>query len=445
MRKPAKSSPHHRLMGMALPLPAALMIPAQGHAQDVGATIWSDFVSMRLLDLGPWQWLELLAVAIFAYAVSILLIRIMLRIGMSVARASWNISRFDPIVAPARLAAWIVLFYGGTYALQLPDQASAMMTIAFKVLFIISATWILIRLVDIVSGILKRRLEASGNTATITLVPLGRRVIKAFVYILAILSVLQNLGFNISGVLAGLGIGGIAVALAVQKTLENLFGGFVLVADRPVRIGDFCSAGGYLGTVEDIGIRSSKIRTLDRTLVNVPNAELSTASIENYSVRDRIRLHTTLQFGYDTSPDQMRYLLVEIRRMLYAHPRTNPDPCRVRFINFGAHSLDIEIFLYIDTTDWNEFTAIREDIYLRIMDIATASGATFAYPSQTLYLGRDKGRDMTNTARAEASVDEWRNAGALPIPEFPEEMIDEISDSLDYPRAGSSLGGPITT
>ncbi|MCY3873770.1 MAG: mechanosensitive ion channel family protein [Rhodobacteraceae bacterium] len=433
------------------------LVPTMGRAQVTAndadeitrgnSTPWVDIAGLSVLELGPWQWITLAALAALAWFISVLVIKTAFRILLTIARrsrTSWDTALFDRVRVPARLATSVALFYGGAFALQLPVHAYAVVSVVCKVLIVVSIAWLLARLVDLFSSYVEGRLAASGNTATITLLPLGRRTAKVFIGILAVLSVLQNLGFSIGGLLAGLGIGGLAVALAAQKTLENLFGGFVLVADRPVRIGDFCRAGEHLGTIEDIGIRSSRIRTLDRTLVCVPNAELSTVRIENYGVRDKMRLYTVLQFGYDTSPDQIRYLLVELRSMLYAHPKTLPDPCRVRFINFGAHSLDIEIFVFIETADWNEFTGIREDIYLRILDIAAESGAYFAYPSQTLYLGRDGGRDVERTASAEAAVGQWRAEGTLPIPEFPESRISEIVGTLDYPAPGSSIGDRAT-
>ena len=433
-------------------------IPSMGRAQVTAnnaeeitrgdPTPWVDIAGLRILELGPWQWISLAALTALSWFISVLVIKTAFRILLSIARHSktpWDRDLFDRVRVPARVATSVALFYGGAFALQLPDHAYAVVSVICKVLIVVSIAWLLARLVDLFSGYVESRLTASGNTATITLLPLGRRTAKVFIGILAALSVLQNLGFNIGGLLAGLGIGGLAVALAAQKTLENLFGGFVLVADRPVRIGDFCRAGEHLGTIEDIGIRSSRIRTLDRTLVCVPNAELSTVRIENYGVRDKMRLYSVLQVGYDTSPDQMRYLLVELRSMLYAHPKTLPDPCRVRFINLGAHSLDIEIFVFIETADWNEFTGIREDIYLRILDIVAESGAFFAYPSQTLYLGRDGGRDPERTASAEAVVGQWRAEGTLPIPEFPESRISEIAGTLDYPAPGSTLSNRAAT
>jgi len=146
-----------------------------------------------------------------------------------------------------------------------------------------------------------------------------------------------------------------------------------------------------------------------------------------------------LQVGYDTTPDQMRYLLIELKRLLHAHAKVLSTPLRVRLINFGPHALDIEIFAYIGTGNYDEFTAVREDLFLRIMDIVAASGAYFAYPSQTLYLARDGGRDAAKSAMAEAAVESQRAEGRLPMPEFPQVLIDEIDDSIVYPPEGSAL------
>ena len=395
---------------------------------------------LKIIDISLWQFIVLIALAVAAAILGLLVVKVVFRLLLSIASRSatpWDDALLERIVAPTRLAVAVALYYAGASAFSLSEQGKSAVAAICGFFAIAAVAWLLARLVDLFADHVAAVSDAKGNTAVKTLVPLGRRATKVFIVVIAALSVLQNQGFNISGLLAGLGIGGLAIALAAQKTLENLFGGFVLVADRPVRIGEFCRIGEHVGTIEDIGLRSSRIRTLDRTVVTIPNAELSTVRIENYGVRDKVRLYTVLQVGYDTSPDQMRFLLVELRRMLYAHPKTQPDPCRVRFINLGAYSLDIEVFAFIDTQDWNEYTGIREDIYLKFLDIVEQSGACFAYPSQTLYLGRDPGRDMERTRAAETAVEKWRSADKLPMPEFSEEMIAQIDNTLDYPPRGS--------
>ncbi len=258
---------------------------------------------------------------------------------------------------------------------------------------------------------------------------------------LAVLAILQNVGLNVTGILAGLGIGGLAVALAAQKTVENLFGGVTLILDQPVRVGDFCRFGDRVGTVEEVGLRSTRIRTLDRTVVSIPNGHFASLELENFTVRDRMWLHPTIGVRYETTSDQLRHLLVEIRRMLYAHPRVDSRPARIRFVNFGAYSLDLEIFAYVLTSDYDEFLAIREDIYLRIMDIVDRSGTGFAFPSQTTYFARDPGLDTAKQEAAQAQVAAWREQDALYLPDFPPSAVADLRETLDYPPRGSAQRG----
>jgi MscS family membrane protein len=223
----------------------------------------------------------------------------------------------------------------------------------------------------------------------------------------------ERLGMPIYGVVAGLGVGGLAIALAAQPTVENLIGGLSLFADKPIRVGDYCQYGADVGTVEAIGIRSTRIRGLDRTLTTIPNAALSKMPVVNFTMRDRMLLKCVISVRYETSPDQLRYLLVKIREMLLGHPRIHPDPARVRFSEFGTCSLDLEVFAYAMTRDGEEFFGIREDVFLRIVDIVKQSGTSFAFPSQTLYFGRDDGLDADQTRAAETQVRSWRDQGRI--------------------------------
>jgi MscS family membrane protein len=247
----------------------------------------------------------------------------------------------------------------------------------------------------------------------------------------------QELGLPLYSVVAGLGIGGLAVALAIRPTLENLIGGIILYADRPVRVGDFCSFGDKTGTIENIGIRSTKLRGLDRTLITVPNAALADMQLINWAKCDRMLITTTIGLRYETDTDQLRYIMVKLREVLHAHPKIDPDTVRVRFSGYGASSLDIGVRVHALTREWNEFHAIREDIFLRMKDIVEASGSGFAFPSQTLYMGRDDG---LNSERSEAAVQEvrsWRRAGKLPFPRLAADKIDQLKGTLDYPPRGS--------
>jgi MscS family membrane protein len=251
--------------------------------------------------------------------------------------------------------------------------------------------------------------------------------------------ILYIAGINITPALAGLGIGGIAIALASQRTLENLFGGIMILSDQPVRVGDLCRVGDTMGKVEHIGLRSTRFRTLNRTLVSVPNGQLAMMSLENFTMRDKIWFHHTLHLRYETTADHLRYILAEIRRMLYEHPKVESPSARIRLFGFGSSSLDLEIFAYVLETSYEVFLEIQEDLLLRLMDIIEASGSGFALPSQMTYATKDNGLDAAKSQEAMATVRRWREKGELPFPDFPPETISEIDNKIKYPPPGSAL------
>jgi MscS family membrane protein len=255
----------------------------------------------------------------------------------------------------------------------------------------------------------------------------------------------NNLGLPVFGLFAGLGVGGVAVALAIRPTLENLIGGFILFLDKPVRIGDFCSFGAYKGYVENIGLRSTQIRAWDRTLITVPNATLANMEIANWAQCDQMLILSTIGLRYETEVDQLRFVLAKLREMFLSHPSIDNDTVRVRFANYGSSSLDIEIRVYALAREWNGFYAIREDVFLRVKEIVEKSGTSFAFPSQTLYMGKDSGLDETLGKDAVKQVKSWRSSGNLPFPGYSSEKIEEFKGTLDYPPKGSIYSdSPIT-
>ncbi len=245
------------------------------------------------------------------------------------------------------------------------------------------------------------------------------------------------MGISLIPIVASLGIGGLALALAGKTTVENVIGGLVLFTDRPVRVGDFCRFGDQLGTVEGIGFRSTRIRGIDRTVTSVPNADFSQMKLVNFAQRDRILLRTIFGLRYETTSEQLRFVLAKLREMLLAHPKLLEEPARVRFVKYGDYSKDVEIFVYVDTSDWDEFLGIQEDVLLRVEDIVEAAGTGFAFPSQTAYLSRDSGLDRERSRAAEAQVQAWRSKGVLPFPEVPSEQREQLRDTLDFPPFGS--------
>jgi MscS family membrane protein len=248
---------------------------------------------------------------------------------------------------------------------------------------------------------------------------------------------LARFAMPVYGIVAGLGVGGLAVALAAQPTIESLIGGLNLFADKPVRVGDLCKYGDAIGTVEAIGIRSARLRGADRTLTTIPNAALAKMPIVNLTQRDQMLIQTVIGLRYETTPEQLRCVLVKLRELLLGHPRVNPDPARARFVGLGASALDTEVFAYVTTKEWAEFLGIREDILLRIVEIVEQSGTALAFPSQTLYLGRDRGNDEDKTRAAEVSVQERRGKGSLPFPNFSPEQAAGLRGAIVFPPVGT--------
>ena len=402
------------------------------------------FFDIQFLDIALWQWIGLLGLVLLAAIVSWFLTVFVMRIfGTAVAFTKTTIDDKMRVAAagPIRLGIAILVFRVGLVPLGLGVETMQFFSALLSALFIVTVTWLLLRISDVLSSVVEARLVKRGELGAIALVPPGRKFVKAIVVILAFVAILSNFGFNVAALLAGLGVGGIAVALAAQKTIENLFGGIILYTDRPVRVGDFCRFGDKMGTIEEIGIRSTRVRTLDHTLISIPNATFSNMEIDNITARERIRLLAILTVRYETTPDQLRYILVEIRKLLYSHERVISDTPRVRFINFGAYSLDIEVLAYVNSTDWAEFLGIREDIFLRIMDIIEASGSGFAFPSQTLYMGKDDGLNAQRVREISETVQNWRERNEIYLPNFPVNKIEEIKCTLPYPPEGSPEHG----
>jgi MscS family membrane protein len=399
------------------------------------------FLDVRFLDIQLWQWIALVLLLLASLLIAWLLTAPALRVLRAIARRTEThvADVFVELIAgPIRLAVATLVLSTGIYALRLALPVQRVLIGTTKALLIIAFTWLVLRLIDAMSRVMTARWVAHGQAAAISVVPLGRRALKVFVALVALLAVFQNLGFNATGILAGLGVGGLAVALAAQRSLENLFGGLSLIADQPVRVGDMCRFGSQQGTVEDIGLRSTRVRTLDRTVVTIPNADFATMQIENLAARDRMRLAATISLRCETTPDQLRWVLIELKRLLLSHPKVSPDPARVRFTKLGPSSLDIEIFAFVKTGDGEEFLAVQEDLLLRIMDIVAASGTWFAVPSQVSYAAPDTGIDAERGRKAEEAIAAARAAGTLALPDVPPDQAKALAGTLPWPPEGSA-------
>lgn len=314
---------------------------------------------------------------------------------------------------------------------------SAVESLATGILFVTGA-WIAWRLAHLVAEAIIASPRIAPESIDAHLIRICTRLLGIAVGAGLLAMGADRLGLPLYGIIAGLGVGGLAIALAAQPTIENLIGGLSLFADKPIRVGDLCQYGPDVGKVESIGIRSTRIRGVDRTLTTIPNAALSRMPVVNLSQRDRLLIKCVFGVRYETSPEQLRYLLARTREILLRHPRIDSEGTRARFVGFGPSSLDLEVFAYVTTRDWFEFLGIREDVFLRIMDVVKESGTGFAFPSQTLYFARDDGLDAAQAQAAEARVRQWREQGCLPFPDFPPEQERQMRGSLVYPPPGSA-------
>lgn len=388
------------------------------------------------------HWLAMVVLLVAAYLLGWM---ITATIG-AIARRYWpkdHIQRRDDLIRafalPIRLYLTVAFLAFSARALGVSiiarqyfnDAAILVAWVAFLILL-----W---RLIDVAAGLGERQMARRGNLGGLSAVLFFRRSVKFILLAFGVITILDTLGFDVTTGLAALGIGGLALALGAQKTVENLVGSLTVIFDQPVRVGDYCKVGETAGTIEQIGMRSTRIRTLDRTVVTIPNGDFSAQRIENFAKRDRFWFHPTLGLRYETTPDQMRYLLVELRAMLYAHPRVDPDPARVRFLGFAADSLTIEIFAYVHAKDFAEFLEVQEDLNLRMMDIVDASGSGFAFPSQTLYFARDSKPAAEKADAAKAKVKEWTDRGDLQLPNFNPSRIEELKGTIPWPPQGSTV------
>ncbi len=349
----------------------------------LGDLLPAPLFEISFLEIELWQWMGLVVVVALALGGSWLIAALIARVVKPLVVRFRNHleSKLEQlIVGPVRLAIAMILFYAGSLLLALAVPVKAFLNGSAKALVLAVVTWLALRLVDIFAIKIEDRLAAGGQRTAVAVLPLGRRTVKVFLVIIALLALLQNFGFNVTGLLAGLGVGGLAVALAAQETVKNFFGGVALIADQPVRVGDFCRFGDKMGTVEDISLWSTRVRTLDRTVVSIPNGQFIGLQLENFTRRDRMWLNTKIGLQYETAPDRLRQVLGEIRRLLGAHEKVQPNSARVRFAGFGGPSLQIDIVAYILTASLAEFQAIREEIFLQVMEAVSASGCKLSAP-----------------------------------------------------------------
>jgi MscS family membrane protein len=352
------------------------------------------FLPGPLLGQGPqgllwWQWIALPALVVLALAAGWLLGRITGRALRQLAartKTSWDEILVQRLSAPLALLWSVAAATVLLPSLALPGPATGVAGHLLRALTYLAFFWAGYRSIRVVFDVLSDSPWSREHPQLAGLLPVGRKIAKLALLAVGAVAVLSQLGFQVASLLAGLGIGGLALALGAQKAFENLFGTVALGADQPFRLGDFVKVEDFVGTVEQIGMRSTRFRTLDRTLVTIPNGRLADMRLETFAARDRIRLFANLGLVYSTTETQMREVIAGVRRVLEQHPKIWPEGIAVRFSAFQDSSLNLEVMAWFRTSDWNEFCDIRTEVFLRFLEVVERAGTSFAFPTRTVHL-----------------------------------------------------------
>jgi len=333
------------------------------------------FVTFEIFDTPVWRWIALVMMAPALWIVAGFLSGAL----VAVMRPVVNAPAFR---GPLRIC---LAAAGFRAAMQIAPPSTLPRLFIERplgLIFILAVAWAGASAVDLIAERWRSRLDPRVQAVSYSVLPLGRQILKLSLFLVAILSVLSAWGYNTSTILAGIGVGGLAVALAAQKTIENLFGGLSVIGDRPVLVGDVCRFGDRTGTVMHIGLRSTRIRTPDRTIISVPNGQFSSMALENISGRDKIWFHPTLNLRRDTTSDQLLRVLSSFREILTGHPKVETGNIPVRFIGVGPYSLDIEVVAYVTTADYDEFLALQQELLLKMLQAVEQAGTALAVPLQ---------------------------------------------------------------
>jgi MscS family membrane protein len=347
-------------------------------------------VKTRFMNTALWQWIALIALLVILRLFATLL----WRVGAAVSRRIFRQASADmkdygvkQLVGPVGLLIGVAA-YGAAVALIAPSALVRFyLSRILTLLAFMAIAWILMRLLDILSRRLHIIADPRQQALYSSVMPLGLRVVKITIFTIALITTFSTWGYNTSTIWATLGVGSLAVALAAQKTLENFFGGVSVIGDRPVLVGDFCRVGSMVGTVEDIGLRSTRIRTLDRTLVTVPNSQFSTMTLENFAKRDRMWFHPTFAVRCDAMPDQVRTVMASFESILRNHPEVDAGTVPVRFTGIGEYAYNLEIFAYVLTPSFDRFLVVQTELLLKMIDAIEQAGTALAVPVRELIGG----------------------------------------------------------
>lgn len=302
------------------------------------------------------------------------------------------------IKKPVDYIVFLLIIYAGFVFLKAPVELvdnpfyTKMITglyYFYKILMILLITWFIAKIFDFIAHGALQRAEDKEDKQLSQAIPFLRDLVKISLYLLFLVFILGAVfKFNVAAIITGLGIGGLALALAAQETLANLLASFTIFLDKPFIVGDFIQSGDVIGVVEHVGLRSTRIRTLEKSYLTLPNKMLVEAKVDNMTLRTFRRVRFTISIVYNTPPETIKAIVSDIQNLINEHPNTNQEGI-VRFYEFGNSSLDLLLNYFIDTMDWPTYLSVREEINLNIIEIVKKHGSDFAYPTQTLHLQKE--------------------------------------------------------
>jgi small-conductance mechanosensitive channel len=286
---------------------------------------------------------------------------------------------------------------------DLPGEPVLVLRLVFSIVGNIGLAWLVALVLTRFGGLVLRLWFRNARPVRRHLAKEIFRIVTIVIVMVIVGLAMERLGVPVAGLVAGLGVGGLAIALAAQSTLENFLGGIILYTDQPVKVGDFCKFGSRNGTVEEVGLRSVRIRTLDQTIITVPNGDFAQMQLENLTDRDRVLIREELCLRYETTQEQLRQVLSELETMLSEHPQVADEPMWVCFNGFGRHFLAVELFAYAMTSDWSEFLEIREDVLLKVMGVVEGAGTRLALPTEIHYVSGEYAADESSATDRHAT------------------------------------------
>ncbi|MBV1875187.1 MAG: mechanosensitive ion channel family protein, partial [Cycloclasticus sp.] len=334
----------------------------------------------------------------------------------------------EDMLRPLAMLVMAAIWWAGLNLLALPDQAMIILLVAVKILAGFAGVWGAYRLVDLVTLYLRYQASKTDNKVDDVLVPLIRKTLKVFVTVIGITFIASNLNLNVSSLLASLGLGGLAFALAAKDVVQNLFGSITVILDQTFHNGDWIVVNDIEGSVEEVGLRSTKIRTFYDSLITLPNAIFITAKVDNMGQRRYRRLKCNVALTYDTHPDKIEAFCEGVRELIRLHPYMRKDYFHVYLNSLGASSLDVLIYVFWETPDWSTELRERQRFLLDILRLAKAQQIDMAFPTQTLHL-------LTPNDTADTTVEGSSQANDSSIEElsdqFKRSAKDIVSKSLN--------------